>query len=214
MHKVASVVLEGYREWTESLGDDREWKIQLKQAEIDMVATRAAKDVGAFYIPTRKDVLFFVLNGVEDPAPIFEEVSKVSPVPISVVVGCGRTPLAALNSRETCKVTSNIAAIHIDINFFRTRDKYLGFVESVDLLDDILKIGIGYGSIGTYLGGDNIVMFSDPSAAGELARLISSFYDVKVGVGIDKTPRGALELAARALRLLREDRTSKVIILK
>jgi len=212
VHKVAKVVLEGYREWTESLGDDREWLIQKTQAEIEKVASEVAKEVNAFYLPSRKDVLIFVLNGVEKPDLIFSAISSVSPVPIKTSVGCGKTPFEAL-SGHPCEKSGPIAALHVDINSFTSKDIYLGFVESVQLLETLLKIGLGYGAIGGYLGGDNVVLFSDPSASEALARLISNMYDVKVGGGIAHNARRALELAARALRVLREERKDKVMIL-
>jgi len=212
LHKVAKVILRGYREWTESLGDDREWLIQKTQAEIDRAASIAAKEVNAFYLPTRKDVLIFILNGVRDATPILRAVEEASPVPVRVVLGCGKTPLEAIKSDEDCEGSSPIAAVHVDINSFTSKDVYVGYLESVQLLEDLLKIGLGFGALGAYLGGDNVVLFSDPSVVEELALFVTSMYDVKVGVGVAENARRALALAAKALRKLRENRRERLRI--
>ncbi len=215
MHKVAKVVLKGYREWTESLGDDREWIIQKTQAELERVASLKASECGAFYLPSRKDVLFFVLNGVEERCfdEVLEALREESPVPLEAEISCGSKPLEALLEGRPCpSSTAEIAAVHVDINSFTSKEHYLGYVESVQLLESMLKVGLGFGAIGSYLGGDNVILFADPSDSTELARVISSMYDVKVGIGIAGRPREALALAAKALRKLRKDRREKVVI--
>ena len=213
MHKLAKVVLEGYREWTESLGDDREWLIQRTQSEIEKTASEAAKEVGAFYLPTRKDVLIFILNGIENPELIFESLERVSPVPIRVEIGCGKTPLEALRGKP-CKETGPIAALHVDINSFRSKDYYLGYVESIQLFESLLKVGLGFGAVGGYLGGDNVLLFADPSDAQSLGSTICTMFDVKVGIGIASTARESLALAARALRRLRENRERRLEVIE
>ncbi len=213
MHKVVKVVLKGYREWTEEIGDDREWKIQRVQSELEKRATEIAAERGAFYLPTRKDVLVFIANNT-DVEDWLKPLEGLSPVPLEVLVGCGKTPLEALLKAEPCSQQSEIAAIHFDINFISKKDHYLGYVEAMEMTSSLLHTALGFKSIGGYLGGDNAVFFSDPLVAKEFAETMSSIYDVKVGIGVALKPRKALELAARALRNLRKERSKRVEELK
>ncbi len=213
MHKVVKVVLKGYREWTESIGDDREWRIQIVQNELEKLASEIAAERNAFYVPTRKDVLIFIANN-SDVEEWLKPLESVSPVPIEVSSGCGKTPLEALLNPTKCSKNSNIAAIHFDINFISKKDHYLGYLEVSQTVSLLIHSALGFGAIGGYLGGDNVVFFSDPSVANNFASLISRTYDVKVGIGVAENARKALELAAKALRMLRDDRSKRVEELK
>ncbi len=213
MHKVVKVILRGYREWTEEIGDDREWKIQMIQNELERTATKIAASREAFYLPTRKDILIFIANNT-DVEKWLKPLEELSPVPLEVVVGCGKTPLEALLEGGPCITQSKIAAVHFDINFISKKDHYLGYVEVIDMTSSLLHTALGFKSVGGYLGGDNAVFFSDPSVASEFGETLSKIYDVKVGIGIALKPRKALELAAMALRMLRKDRAKRVEVLK
>ena len=80
MHKVVKVILRGYREWTEEIGDDREWKIQMIQNELERTATKIAASVEAFYLPTRKDILIFIPNNT-DVEKWLKPLEELPPVP-------------------------------------------------------------------------------------------------------------------------------------
>ncbi len=214
MHKVAKAVLEGYREWTEELGEDREWKIQRVQARIDEVASVEAAKCGAFYAPSRRDVLIFISNNVPNECikNVVRSVSEVSPVPVKLTIGYGKTPLDALLEPKDEGDEGAVVAAHVDINSFSQKDHYLGYVEVLDMISGISKLALGFGGVSFYLGGDNVIVFLDTNEYEKFASFVSKMYKVKVGVGIADLPREAVAKAAYSLKVLRRRRDQSIFV--
>jgi len=210
------VVLKGYREWTESLGDDREWIIQSVQARIEKVASEEVAKCGGFYLPGRKDVLIFLLNNVPFDCikKALEELEKISPVSLQVNMGFGRTPLEALRSKRVLRgQEAPIAAVHLDIDSFTARERYLGYVKVMEVYSNILSMSLGFGGLCAYLGGDNILVFLDTKYHNSFSETVFQLYpNMKIGVGIGRTPREAVTKAASSLSFLRRDRGKRIHI--
>ncbi len=214
--------LVGYREWTESLGPDREWSIQVLQSRLYSELQRIAALREAFLVPLSIDNMVLVLNGVPQRyyREIYEEAAGLAPVPVGLTVICSRDPVIDLYPQgepglrvRTGSTGGNVAALHVDMDYFSGLRERAGsiasYVRIIDFYSRLSKRLSGTPSIATYLGGDNLLVFTAEEAMGRVLSVIRNIIggdDYKIGVGIARTPRRALAGAAKALAALREKR--------
>ncbi len=134
MPLVAGLIeLVGYREWTESLGFDREWRIQVLQSRLYARLQEEAARYGAFIAPLSFDVMVVVANGVPADAlrSLYEVAAREAPVPVGLRVGYDTEALRP-RGRPGIEVAVDstdypVAAIHVDLNGF-TRARRSGSV--------------------------------------------------------------------------------------
>lgn len=229
MVKVGVLKLEGYREWTESIGFDREWIIQTTQAYMYKWLQERISKINGFVIPLRYDYMVLILEGVNDDEVIdvANDFSSLSPVPIRLGIGCGETPYQAqvvatkklmenncMICIEECE-PSKIAVAHFDVNDFSSLINKLSvydtYIKVEELCIDLSKRIQGLGGISQYLGGDNILAFVSVNVIEEIKRIVNSIQGLKVGIGVSNNTRKALENAAKALDLIRRSRGKKNI---
>ena len=213
--------LVGYREWTESLGDDREWRIQVSQARLYSVLQEEVARYGGFVTPLSYDVMILVLNGVprEHYGRLYSVAVKFSPVPVSLQIISVDEPsrLKPLGKPglyiDTIK-DSPLAALHIDLNSFTRLRRHGGIITPyLKILEEYITLAklLGDNAVPAYLGGGNVVFFISTSLVRNALARIESVIDTreyKVGVGIGPSARAALAAAAEALHTLREGRVS------
>ncbi|MCD6084318.1 MAG: GTP cyclohydrolase IIa [Desulfurococcales archaeon] len=212
----------GYREWTESLGPDREWYIQLVQARLYEVVQSFVKDFNGMALPLRYDIqLIFMPSEVNVKDFIFElkqYLIPYSPTPTKVVLCCGK-PIEVLRKcrevqgggdyyEEVCGDDSQLVVAHADLNYFtlRTRSQgaYNSFVVVLNLVSTIAS-ELRDKAIVQYLGGDNLVAITSEEYLEDVLKSLTSKDSIKIGVGISKYPRKAFEAAAKALSILRSE---------
>jgi len=84
----------GYREWTESLGKDREWFIQLTQSKVYQVIQSYTSGYGGMALPLRYDYQIILLPYDTRVSEFSEGLRKVlqsySPTPVNALVACGK----------------------------------------------------------------------------------------------------------------------------
>lgn len=213
----ATIVIElvGYREWTESIGDDREWVIQSTQSQISRALHSIVKDWEGAALPLRYDYEIVILPYWTDLGKFSEELVRglegIVPTPIRLRYCCGPIPDSLDNcsgavSGKGCGA-DEVAVAHADINFFTEMTSYKGFygayVTALKLVANTASLLVN-DAIVQYLGGDNLAAVTSPHKLGKVLDVILSFSGVKVGVGISPSPRRAFEAAARSLREIRE----------
>ena len=221
----------GYREWTESLGPDREWNIQILQSQLYAELQKIVAMREGFLVPLSMDNMILVLNGVPQKyyREIFDEASRLSPVPVGLTTLCVRDPVIELYPYgepglriKNASIGGSIAALHIDLDYFsglRVRaGSITSYVKILDYYSRISKRLSGLPALATYLGGDNMLVFSTKNSIDKIIEIIAKTINeekYKIGVGIAETPRRALSLAARALEDLRKKRkehTKRIVI--
>ncbi len=212
----ATVVIElvGYREWTESIGDDREWVIQSTQSQISKALHSIVKDWEGAALPLRYDYEIVILPYWTDlrkfGKELLSELEGVVPTPVRLKYCCGPIP----DSLDSCAEgmpggcgADEVAVAHADINFFTEMTTYKGFygayVTALKLVANTASMLVS-DAIVQYLGGDNLAAITSTHKLGKVLDVILSFEGVKVGVGISTSPRKAFEAAARSLREIRE----------
>lgn len=223
----------GYREWTESLGNDREWLIQIIQSEVYALAQRRASESGAHVLPMRYDYMILLASNVSEEGmrKILDAVSENSQVPVRMASTCGSTPIEAeLNAwkllsstepgrvaYEDCSDEESIVLAHLDIDNVSGMTKEMGTVRTyylvVDLLHRVALKAERYGSIVQYLGGDNILTVLPAEGYHKVVNELINVNEVmlKAGVGIAYRARDALMLAAEALHEIRSGAQARVI---
>ena len=222
--RLGVIELVGYREWTETLGHDREWRIQHTQARLYASLQDAAKDLGAYIVPLRMDYMVFLAENVEGLEELTRVLEEESPTPYRIVVAkarspreaerastleLGRTRLGELRSLELCRGEEFSTIAHIDINdITRTMGRdgvtvYTSYVHVVSLYNRLQERLLGEEAIVSYLGGDNIIAILPPGGEKIVESIVDS--SLKAGVGVSRTPREALALATLALDTIRRE---------
>ena len=228
--RVAVIELVGYREWTESLGYDREWIIQRTQAELYRAAQLRASELGGFIIPIRYDYMLLLASNLSerDHRKILKTIKKYSPVEPKMASACSETPLAAeeaasnllLQTKEgevyydRCSRREVAVIGHVDADditgLTRSIGAYKAYMKVLEVLS-YLRSGLSkWGAITEYLGGDNILTVLPPSDFHQALEQIKEVGELKLKIGVGVAPnfRKALILAAEALSDIRRFNSS------
>lgn len=216
----------GYREWTEEIGDDREWRIQRTQALFYSTVQDAASRRGGFVIPVRYDYMLVLASSLDarDLAFILETAKGASPVPVRMAAACGSTPVEAADRAwkllpeagegglafEACEEPEYVAVGHLDINNITEATRSEGVVKTytavMKTMAELATRAYERGAITQYLGGDNVLVVLPIDGLSDVIEDLVMIDDLKAGVGVAASARRALELAARALRAIRTGR--------
>ena len=220
----------GYREWTESLGRDREWFIQVVQSKLYQVIQHLSSEYDGLALPLRYDIQLIMIPSSVNTGNFVKTLRRslkpYTPTPIRVTLLCGEIPKVFERVKgfevlgdywERCK-PSKVAIAHADINNFTraTYDHgpYSTYFKVMDLLSNYVKT-LEDKAVVQYLGGDNVAAITSEESLEQVVNVLTSVDGVKVGVGISEKPRDAFALAAEALTLIRnEGRIRKYYILK
>ena len=231
--RVAVIEQVGYREWTESLGSDREWLIQVMQSRVYRAGQEAATEVGGFLLPLRYDIMLLLASNLSksDVRLVHDAVAKVAAVKVRTASSCASTPLEAVDRAwrlltalppgeieyEPCRDSEAVAVAHIDIDGITRLTRELGPLKTYYLvLNTIYRVkgeAEKLGAIVQYLGGDNLLavlpLSRDPV---EAASKIVEGEGLKAGVGVAFKARESLALAAEALHKIRTGAASERIL--
>jgi GTP cyclohydrolase IIa len=234
MIQLTIIRIEGYGQWTLTLGSDREAQLQMLQARIYHDVQRLFSERDSIVFFNRFDEYFAITNGldIDDHRHIQHELTKLyDNMLMSMTIGVGKTAFEAnLNAYRTRKegrmLDSNariygslqhqadIAQImHIDID---SSTKVGNWLSPYELTALIMKIYstlaeefLKHNSLAFFLGGDNVMVISNgmtKEQADEVLKKVTAGNDIKLncGIGIGKTGRRAAEAATRALDTIRD----------
>ncbi|WP_162582725.1 GTP cyclohydrolase IIa [Acidianus brierleyi] len=226
--KILAVELYKYKDWTESLGLDREWIIQNEQHSLAYKINTLSAELGAFLLPLRYDFFIILVDGIRNSHIkfIFNEIKRLSPVRPRACVGYGRTFIEAQqNAAECIKNTEpenigigeydneQIVSCHFDIDNFTKLSTDISFYKAfidINKLYSILSEKIyELGGISQYLGGDNILAFTDKNNVKNILNIVEDMKDIKVGIGIGSNARISIKNSTEALEKIRELRNCK-----
>ncbi len=230
--RVSVVELVGYREWTERLGPDREWFIQVSQSETYARAQRVAAKAGAHILPLRYDYMLVLASSIDETQhrEIIEEIKDAAPVPVRASSACDNDPLSAesrawmLLSKlspgdvffSACDGEEMVAIAHVDIDDIMEETRRNGAVKTynkvIDLLHKLATSVEKWGGLAQYLGGDNVLVVLPPSSYREASmELLSVRPGLKAGIGVSRKARTALQLAADALHEIRTHGGERIV---
>ncbi|WP_338600978.1 GTP cyclohydrolase IIa [Sulfolobus tengchongensis] len=221
--KILAVKLLGYKEWTESLGYDREWLIQKVQNEFMMRIHEIAAEYNTFPLQLRYDNFLMIVDGIASTqlSQMLKDIQQYLPVKIRACLGFGKTPLEAQSIASSCLsnekrndfkdyVDEKIAALHFDINYntqsLHHISIYDSFMEIIDVYLRLSKFLYKIGGIIQYLGGDNYLGFISISDIEKVIEIVKNDDKIKVGIGIGSNARNAIRLATTSLEKIRDNR--------
>ena len=234
MIQLTIIRIEGYGQWTLTLGSDREAQLQMLQARIYHDVQRLFSERDSIVFFNRFDEYFAITNGlgVADHLHIQHELTKLyDNMLMSMTIGAGKTAFEAnLNAYRTRKEgrmldgnsrifgsvqpQADVAQImHIDIDSSAKVGNWLSPYELTALVmkiysrlaEEFLK----HNSLAFFLGGDNVMVISNGMAkeqADVVLKKVTAGNDIKLncGIGIGKTGRRAAEAATKALDTIRD----------
>ena len=223
MIQLTIIRIEGYGQWTLTLGSDREAQLQMLQARIYHDVQRLFSERDSIVFFNRFDEYFAITNGlgVDDHLHIQHELTKLyDNMLMSMTIGAGKTAFEAnLNAYRTRKEgrmldgnsrifgsvqpQADIAQImHIDIDSSAKVGNWLSPYELTALVmkiysrlaEEFLK----HDSLAFFLGGDNVMVISNGMSkeqADVVLKKVTAGNDIKLncGIGIGKTGRRAAE---------------------
>jgi GTP cyclohydrolase IIa len=234
MIQLTIIRIEGYGQWTLTLGSDREAQLQMLQARIYHDVQRLFSERDSIVFFNRFDEYFAITNGlgVDDHLHIQHELTKLyDNMLMSMTIGAGKTAFEAnLNAYRTRKEgrmldgnsrifgsvqpQADVAQImHIDIDSSAKVGNWLSPYELTALVmkiysrlaEEFLK----HNSLAFFLGGDNVMVISNgmvKEQADVVLKKVTAGNDIKLncGIGIGKTGRRAAEAATKALDTIRD----------
>lgn len=234
MIQLTIIRIEGYGQWTLTLGSDREAQLQMLQARIYHDVQRLFSERDSIVFFNRFDEYFAITNGlgVDDHLHIQHELTKLyDNMLMSMTIGAGKTAFEAnLNAYRTRKEgrmldgnsrifgsvqpQADVAQImHIDIDSSAKVGNWLSPYELTALVmkiysrlaEEFLK----HDSLAFFLGGDNVMVISNGMSkeqADLVLKKVTAGNDIKLncGIGIGKTGRRAAEAATKALDTIRD----------
>jgi GTP cyclohydrolase IIa len=234
MIQLTIIRIEGYGQWTLTLGSDREAQLQMLQARIYHDVQRLFSERESIVFFNRFDEYFAITNGlgVDDHLHIQHELTKLyDNMLMSMTIGAGKTAFEAnLNAYRTRKEgrmldgnsrifgsvqpQADVAQImHIDIDSSAKVGNWLSPYELTALVmkiysrlaEEFLK----HDSLAFFLGGDNVMVISNGMSkeqADIVLKKVTAGNDIKLncGIGIGKTGRRAAEAATKALDTIRD----------
>ena len=234
MIQLTIIRIEGYGQWTLTLGSDRETQLQMLQARIYHDVQRLFSERDSIVFFNRFDEYFAITNGLDadDHLHIQRELTKLyDNMLMSMTIGAGKTAFEAnLNAYRTRKEgrmldgnsrifgsvqpQADVAQImHIDIDSSAKVGNWLSPYELTALVmkiysrlaEEFLK----HDSLAFFLGGDNVMVISNGMAkeqADVVLKKVTAGNDIKLncGIGIGKTGRRAAEAATKALDTIRD----------
>jgi GTP cyclohydrolase IIa len=234
MIQLTIIRIEGYGQWTLTLGSDREAQLQMLQARIYHDVQRLFSERDSIVFFNRFDEYFAITNGLgaDDHLHIQHELTKLyDNMLMSMTIGAGKTAFEAnLNAYRTRKEgrmldgnsrifgsvqpQADVAQImHIDIDSSAKVGNWLSPYELTALVmkiysrlaEEFLK----HDSLAFFLGGDNVMVISNGMAkeqADVVLKKVTAGNDIKLncGIGIGKTGRRAAEAATKALDTIRD----------
>ena len=234
MIQLTIIRIEGYGQWTLTLGSDREAQLQMLQARIYHDVQRLFSERDSIVFFNRFDEYFAITNGLgaDEHLHIQHELTKLyDNMLMSMTIGAGKTAFEAnLNAYRTRKEgrmldgnsrifgsvqpQADVAQImHIDIDSSAKVGNWLSPYELTALVmkiysrlaEEFLK----HDSLAFFLGGDNVMVISNGMSkeqADVVLKKVTAGNDIKLncGIGIGKTGRRAAEAATKALDTIRD----------
>ncbi len=201
-----------YREWTETLGEDREWKIQTFQNGFLAKLHEVSASFNSFVITKDFNRYFFFVDNVDVKGLKGSLYSIESPVEVNLCESYGDSVKEAIRNSTLCRKEEGedeeVVTIHLDYDYSTKERMWWRSISRVKAVAERIaraSMGVWY-----YLGGDNFVVFTNLKGLARAQGELRGLDVIKAGIGIGKTAREALKGSAEALKELRARRDKRV----
>jgi len=204
------IQIDNYGPWTDTLGDDREYRLQVLQARLYSSLQEEFAERGGVVFFNRFDEMLAVTNGIskEQHRAIQIEVNKHFPFTVSMGVGVGWTPFEAQvnasillqktgsaqseirKAKLACTATleeskSCVQIIHIDIDRITesSTDRVSAFETSIKVMKvyaDLMRSLKEHEALLFYIGGDNFMGVANGVSVDAITSLLKDYHDSNV----------------------------------
>jgi GTP cyclohydrolase IIa len=230
MIQITLIQIDNYGPWTDTLGSDREYRLQSIQAELYSFLQRefAKRDGLVFY--NRFDEMLAVTNGIgpSEHQSILELTKERFPFTVSMGVGIGRTSFEAQHIASTLLQSKGSAQsedrrgvlvfdhatqhsetfaqiAHIDVNNVTQRftDRVSAYETSLRIMQlylDLMRAFLRREALLFYLGGDNFMALTNGMDAGEIKSTLMDHAHAGRGISL-KCGVGVARSGRRAAEL-------------
>ncbi|MGB9659695.1 MAG: GTP cyclohydrolase IIa [Nitrososphaerales archaeon] len=236
--KMTLIRIDNYGPWTLELGNDREYKLQILQAQLYAHLQRLFAEKGGALFYNRFDEMVAISNGIslEDHLRIQDEVLKNYPFTISMGIGLAEKPYDALematkalqkcSARDIKKIVGkfdephekSVKIVHIDVNNVTGNlIERLSAYETALMINRLnLKLGelfLNHKALTFFCGGDNFMVVANGVSDKEIKNILDEAskdfnLTLKAGIGIARTARKAIELATKGLDSIRNGKAN------
>ncbi|MCP8307510.1 MAG: GTP cyclohydrolase IIa [archaeon] len=223
--KITLIRIDNYGPWTLELGNDREYQLQIIQAQLYAHLQRlfAEKNGALFY--NRFDEMVAISNGIslEDHLKIQDEVCKNYPFTISMGIGLAEKPYDALeiatkalqrygsSSRDVKKVVvgefdesyeKSVKIAHIDVNNVTGRliDRLSAYETALMINRLNVKLGelfLNHKALTFFCGGDNFMVVANGVSEMEVKKILK-----KAGNDFNLTLKAGIGIAKTARKAI------------
>jgi len=198
------IQIDNYGPWTSKLGNDREHRLQVLQADLYSTLQSYFSMKNGLVFFNRFDEMLAVTNGIslEEHKEIQSNVQALFPFTVSMSVGVDVTPFKAhvlaskllqaagsaqseqrsnvLTVKETLSVDEAYAQIiHLDVNgITNLSDHSFAFETSIKLQRSHLELMALFGQLDSllfYLGGDNFMAVTTPLSEEDVSARLSNY---------------------------------------
>ena len=200
--QITVIQIDNYGPWTNTLGDDREHKLQILQASLYSALQKSFAERDGLVFFNRFDEMLAVTNGISEGEhqDILEEISKKFPVTVSMGIGVGETPFEAqlkaskllqekgsAQSENRCGVIackktvdlahSRVQVMHLDIDRITKvfTDRASAYETSLGVMSvyvDLMRMFKDHDALMFFLGGDNFMGLANGITTQELEPLL------------------------------------------
>ncbi|MEM3539172.1 MAG: GTP cyclohydrolase IIa [Nitrososphaerales archaeon] len=237
--KMTLIRIDDYGPWTLKLGNDREYKLQILQAQLYAHLQRlfAEKEGALFY--NRFDEMIAVSNGIslQDHLRMQDEVSNNYPFTISMGIGVAEKPYDALEMATKAlqrngnykrvvgefneSYEKNVKIAHIDVNNITGNIiNRLSAYETALIMNKLnvilSELFLKYKALTFFCGGDNFMVVANGVSKDEVKDIIERAgrklnLTLKAGIGVARTARKAIELATKGLDFIRNGKLKSAV---
>ncbi|MGQ9468970.1 MAG: GTP cyclohydrolase IIa [Nitrososphaerales archaeon] len=222
--KITLIRIDNYSPWTLELGNDREYQLQIIQAQLYAHLQRLFAEKGGALFYNRFDEMIAISNGIslEDHLKIQDEVSKNYPFTISMGIGLAEKPYDALeratkalqiygsNTRDVKKVVGefdesyekSVKIAHIDVN--NVTDKLIDRVSAYEtaLMINRLNLKLSelflkHKALTFFCGGDNFIVVANGVSEKEVKKILT-----EAGKGFNLTLKAGIGIAKNARKAI------------
>lgn len=199
------IQLDNYGPWTETLGSDREHRLQILQANLYSSIERSFADKEGIVFFNRFDEMLAISNGIteEEHDKIKYGIRKKFPITVSMGIGVAENPFQAQlraskllqqkgsaqsptrNSVIACERTLDIAQSHVQVVHFdidgitQTLTDHVSAYETslhvMTLHTELMRLFRERDALLFFVGGDNFMGVANGVSAGEIESLLVQF---------------------------------------
>jgi len=200
------IQIDNYGPWTDTLGDDREHRLQILQARLYSSIQEKFADKDGLVFFNRFDEMLAVTNGIskDEHREIQTNINDNFPFTVSMGVGIGRTPFEAQgtaskllqragsaqsNSRKgvlACDATISLSEayvqiIHVDIDRITktSTDRLSAFETSIKVMAayaDLMRSLKEHDALLFYIGGDNFMGVANGITVDKITSLLKDYH--------------------------------------